>query len=112
MKPTQIKKTEKIVNHYYHYHYDRKSGKTFTISGIVLENTRAVVKPKYRMLMGVAACSKKDRFVKRVGRSIASGRAVVKPLASVTSRQKILGADFIRIVYTEIFPQFTGLVVS
>lgn len=74
-----------------HAFYDIK-GRRLTICGIANHD---------RMSFGVAACSKKDRFVKRIGRNIAYGRAMKKPIWSfIIPSDENFGKYFIKTAKT------------
>ena len=54
----------------YYLHSKTDGGRRFTVAGLVEQQ-----KDCYVVNGGVALCSGKDQFVKRIGRDIASGRA-------------------------------------
>ena len=54
----------------YYLHSKTDGGRRFTVAGLVEQQ-----KDCYVVNGGVALCSQKDQFIKRIGRDIASGRA-------------------------------------
>lgn len=58
-----------------YYYYGKKNGKRVCLAGVPNEDRS--------LHIGIAECSKKDNFNKKLGRKIAEGRALKKPIAHI-----------------------------
>jgi hypothetical protein len=68
---------------YYIYETAKKSKRRLSIAAFISEN---------QLCIGVAQCSKKDQFNKKIGRAIAEGRALKHPTIKVQLEKPIIDA--------------------